>query len=107
MLILHLEDSATCRAMLAAQIAYYATAAELVQFSTVQEARAALVSINPDAAILDVHLADGYGAELLPHLSCPVEFVTSSPKDVPPGRAFVSKRSAWIPAAFAALKVLS
>jgi CheY-like chemotaxis protein len=112
MLILHVEDSKTCAAMLRAQLRYYAPEATLVQCESIGAARKWLASRAPgepllDLAILDLALPEGHGAELLEQLephACQIVFVTAAAEEAPKGYRAVDKRSAWVRRALAGVR---
>lgn len=90
MRILIVEDSRTCRDMLAARLRAEPVRAEVVTAATLVEARKALASARFALVVLDLELGNERGAELLP-LPCPVVIATSSPDSAPAGYYVVTK----------------
>lgn len=68
-LILHVEDDRDIREVVATALEGLA---EVVSVEGLVEARALLARRQPDLAILDLDLRDGYGADLIDELTCPI-----------------------------------
>jgi DNA-binding response OmpR family regulator len=105
-IVLHVEDLAICREMLAAQ-SIGRRRVELVRCADVASARIAVIDWPFDFAIVDMQLPDGLGIDLLPLLRCPVVFVTASPGDVPRCCHVVEKGPRWIRDVFMRMEELT
>jgi DNA-binding response OmpR family regulator len=104
-IVLHVEDLAICREMLAAQS--IGRSVFFVSCGTIAQTMSALQDHDPDFAIVDVQLPDGSGIDLLPLLRCPVVFVTASPGDVPRCCHVVEKGPRWIRDVFMRMEELT
>lgn len=96
MLVLIVEDSPTCSAHLAARLRAAPHHADVTIVASVDEAIRWLATNRPDFVVLDLHLPDGNGLDVIPAAgnACAVA-VTGDPESVPEGVAVVRKGPRW------------
>lgn len=99
-LVLHVEDSRTCRRMLRARLRFPPCSCRVAQAPTLRRARRLLARIPPERwelVVLDLDLAGERGSELLPLLrGTRVVLVTASDQDEFPEIPTIRKGVGWI-----------
>lgn len=97
--VLVVEDSTTAAGVLRAQLETAPVLAEVAVCPSVAAARTLLASgWTPDAAVLDVRLPDGTGADVLPLLpeGTQVVFSTQDVSNAPAGYLVIAKGPRWV-----------